>query len=110
MALRKNFSKPILIVFVLTLVLAFPFIVFGMAHDSYKMTGKITAIDLNYQTIVVEVPLENQRFTVGGPLAPDAKLMKNDQSAKLSDFSVNEKVTVIFHSTDQGHVIDQLMD
>lgn len=106
---KRNFSKTIPIVLVLTLALAFPFMVFGKAHNTYKMTGKIRGIDLNYQTIVIEVPLGATMFTVGGPLAPDAKLTKAGQPVRLSDFSVNEKVTVIFHSTDQGHVIDRLM-
>ena len=49
---KRNFSKTIPIVLVLTLALAFPFMVFGKAHNTYKMTGKIRGIDLNYQTIV----------------------------------------------------------
>jgi hypothetical protein len=110
MMLKKNFSKTIPIVLVLTLVLVFPFLVFGKAHDAYKMTGKIRGIDLKHQTIVIEVPLGYQMFTVGGPLAPDAKLTRSGQPATLSDFSVNEQVTVIFHSTDQGHKIDRLMN
>jgi hypothetical protein len=102
----QNYPKAIPAVIVITLVLACPLSVLG---QPYQMTGKITSIDLNYQSIVIEVPLGSQMFTVGGPLASDAKLTKAGQSAKLSDFSVNEKVTVIFHSTDQGHVIDRLI-
>jgi hypothetical protein len=109
MVLDKNFPKAVPIVIVLTLVLAFPFIVFGQAPNSYKMTGKIRGIDLIHQTIVIDVPLGSRMFTVGGPLAPAAKLTQNGQPAKLKDFSVNEQVTVIFHSSDQGHLIDRLM-
>ena len=57
----------------------------------------------------IDLPLGSQMFTVGGPLASDAKLTQNGQPAKLRDYSVNEQVTVIFHSTDQGHLIDRLM-
>jgi hypothetical protein len=103
---RKNYSKVIAAIIVFALVLAFPLVVLG---QSYKMTGKITGIDLSYQTIVIEVPLGSQMFTVGGPLAPNAQLTKAGQPAKLGDFSVNEKVTVIFHSTDEGHMIDRLI-
>ena len=103
----QNYPKVIAAIIVFTLVLAFPHIILS---QSYKMTGKITGIDLNYQTIVIEVPLGSQMFTVGGPLASDANLTKGNQPAMLQDFNVGEKVTVIFHSTDQGHVIDRLMD
>ena len=110
MVLKKNFLKTIPIVVVLTLMMAFPLTVFGDAHEMnrYKMTGKITGIDPAYKTIVIEVPLESQMFTVGGPLASDAKLFKEGEPALLADFVVGETVTVIFHSTDQGHVIDRL--
>lgn len=110
MILKKGFTKAVPIVLVLTLVLAIPFTVFGESNNSYKMTGKIRGIDLNHQTIVIDVTLGSKMFTVGGPLAPDAKLTKNGEPAKLRDFSVDEQVTVIFHSTDQGHLIDRLMD
>ncbi|MEJ2167616.1 MAG: hypothetical protein P8185_07025 [Deltaproteobacteria bacterium] len=109
MVKKKHFRKVIPVVLIVTLVLACPFAVFGKTQNSYKMTGKITAINHQYQTIVIEVPLGSQMFTVAGPLAPDAKLTKAGQPAKLSDFAVNETVTVIFHSTNQGHVIDRLI-
>jgi len=102
---NQNYSKWILAGVVFMLLVALPLVVFA---QSYKMTGKITGIDLNHQTIVIEVPLGSQMFTVGGPLASDARLTRNNQEAKLKDFNVGEKVTVIFHSNDQGHVIDRL--
>jgi hypothetical protein len=106
MANKTCFSKIIPMVLIFIFVLAFPFIVFG---QSYKMTGKITGIDLNHQTIVIEVPLGSQMFTVGGPLAPDVRLTRADKPVKLKDFHVDEIVTVVFHSTDQGHVIDRII-
>ena len=81
-------------------------IVFGMA---YLMTGKISAIDLAYDTVVIEVPMASKTFTVGGPLASDARMIKDDQTAGLDDFKVGEGVTVKWHSTPQGHVIDRLV-
>jgi hypothetical protein len=102
---RQSYSKAIPAVIVFMFVLACPLIVFG---QSYKMTGEISTINLNEQIIVVEVPLGSQMFTVAGPLAPDAKLTRDNQPAELKDFNVGEKVTVIFHSSDKGHVIDRL--
>jgi hypothetical protein len=73
------------------------------------MTGKISAIDLVYDTVVIEVPMEKSKmFTVGGPLASDARVIKDGQTAGLDDFKVGERVTVKWHSTPQGHVIDRL--
>jgi hypothetical protein len=75
---------------------------------TYLMTGKITAIDLAYDTVVIEVPMQSKTFTVGGPLASDAKMIKNDQTAMLDDFNVGDRVMVTWHSTPDGHVIDRL--
>jgi hypothetical protein len=102
---RHNYSKAISAAIVFTLLLACPLIVFG---QSYKMTGKISAVDLSNQTLVVEVPLGSQMFTVAGPLAADAKLTRANKPAMLKDFKVGEKVSVTFHSTDKGHVIDRV--
>lgn len=45
----------------------------------YLMTGDITAIDLEYNTVVIEVPLVGKSVTVGGPLSHDAVLQKGGQ-------------------------------
>jgi hypothetical protein len=105
----QNYPKTILAIIVFTLLLACPLIVFGESYKSYKMTGKISAIDLTHQTITIEVPLAAQMFTVAGPLAADARLTKANKPATLKDYNVGERVTVIFHSNDQGHVIDRLI-
>jgi hypothetical protein len=91
---------------VLTVLAAGPAIVFG---NTYLMTGKISAIDLAYNTVVIEVPMVSKTFTVGGPLAPDAMVIKDDQPTGLDDFKIGEQVTVKWHSTPQGHVIDRLV-
>jgi hypothetical protein len=80
----------------------------GAIAKSYTMTGKISAINLSHRTVVIEVPMVSKMFTVGGPLAGDAKLTKDMQPADLNDFMVGERVTVKWHSTPAGHVIDQL--
>jgi hypothetical protein len=103
-------KKSLVTVFVTAVVFALlvtaPAIVSG---KTYLMTGKITGIDLAYDTVVVEVPMVSKTFTVGGPLASDARMIKNDQTASLDDFNVGEQVTVKWHSTPQGHVIDRLV-
>jgi hypothetical protein len=102
---KKNFVTGIVTIVVLTVLATAPTIVFGM---TYLMTGKISAIDLAYDTVVIEVPMVSKTFTVGGPLADEAVLLKNNQTAGLSDFNIGEQVTVKWHSTPQGHVIDRL--
>jgi len=78
------------------------------ADKTYKMSGEVTGVNTQHNTVVVEVPMGKETFTVAGPLASDAKIMKNGRSAELSDFQTGDKATVTFHSGMQGHVIDAL--
>ena len=104
---KKLFYKGVVAVFVLTFLATVPTIVFA---KTYNMTGKISAIDLSYHTVVIKCPLASQQiFTVGGPLAANAKLSKNNQMASLNDFKVGERVAVRWHGTPQGQVIDRLV-
>jgi hypothetical protein len=103
---KKNLATFLVAAVVLTILATASTNVFG---NSYLMTGKISGIDLAYDTIVIEVPMVSKTFTVGGPLAGDAVLLKNNQTAGLGDFNVGEQVTVKWHSTPQGHVIDRLV-
>jgi hypothetical protein len=103
---KKNLTTGIFTAIVLLVLATASTDVFG---NSYLMTGKISAIDLAYDTIVIEVPMVSKTFTVGGPLADDAVLLKNNQTAGLGDFNVGDQVTVKWHSTPQGHVIDHLV-
>jgi hypothetical protein len=73
------------------------------------LSGKITAIDMAANTVVVDVPMGKQMFTVGGPLAPMAKLTKAGKPAKLSDFKQGDHVKVSYKSTAKGPVIEKLM-
>ncbi len=78
-------------------------------YSLYKMTGKITAIDLAYHTVVIDVPLANgQTFVVGGPLATNAVLKDTGMPPKLSDFHEGQKVVVQWSPTHQGHLIRML--
>ena len=76
----------------------------------YKMEGTISAIDLKFNTVVVNVPLtEKKIFKVGGPLAKDATLKKGDNTnLTLKDFKVGDKVIVEWEPTSQGHLIKSL--
>jgi len=79
---------------------------------AWVMTGKITAIDHQYHTVVVNVPQgKGQIFTVAGPLAPKAKVEKAGKMAALNNFNIGEKVTVKFHNLKdgQGPVITELL-
>jgi hypothetical protein len=74
----------------------------------YLMTGEVSGIDMAYNTVVIEVPLGSQMFTVGGPLDPNATLTKAGRPASLKDFKVGETVKVKWRSTPEGHVIEAL--
>ena len=71
----------------------------------YQMVGDITAIDLEYNTVVVEVPLAATSFTIGGPLSSEAVLERAGQSVALADFQEGDRVTVKWEATGEGHVI-----
>ena len=104
---KKNTKMAVAVVVVLAFLATAPAIAFA---TTYNMTGTISAIDQSHQTVVIKCPLaSHQIFTVGGPLAPDAKLTKNMKKVSLNDFMVGERVTVRWHSTPQGHVIDRLV-
>jgi hypothetical protein len=104
---KKSMKAAVAAIVVLAFLATTPAVTFA---STYNMTGKISAIDLSHQTVVIQCPLaSNQIFTVGGPLAPGAKMSKNMKKADLNDFMVGERVTVKWHSTPQGHVIDRLV-
>jgi len=74
----------------------------------FLMTGKIAAIDSAFNTVVIEVPLGEKMFTVGGPLSSKATLTKGGQPANLSDFAVGEQVKVKWKATGEGHLIEMM--
>ena len=104
---KKNLIAGVAMAVFLTFLAMAPTIVFA---KTYNMTGKISAIDLADNTVVIQCPLaSHQVFTVGGPLAVSAKLTMNDKKASLNVFRVGERVAVRWHSAPQGHVIDRLV-
>ncbi len=91
-----------------TIQLTLPLLLVGFlfsnvyAGGPYSMTGKISAINEQHNTVVVQVPLkDNQMMTVGGPVVPNAKLRKDGKKADLNDFNVGDKVVVTWRKTDQ---------
>lgn len=82
----------------------------SMAEEKiYLMNGYIKAIELDNNTVVIEVPLKEGRlFTVGGPLSSKPILKKSGQSVSLFDFEVGDQVTVKWKSTGKGHIIETI--
>lgn len=78
-------------------------------NQIHTLTGSITAIDLNYDTVVVDVPMGDQKLTVGGPLVEDAELSKNGREADLNDFEVGDQVVVTWERTDDRVLIQRLV-
>ncbi len=74
-------------------------------EKKYRMRGEIKAIDLRCRTAVIEVPVKDKIFTVGGPLTSKAVLKRGGQPVGLADFQVGDRVIVIWESTKKGHVI-----
>jgi ABC-type Fe3+-hydroxamate transport system substrate-binding protein len=94
-----------------TLVLAVIFLLCFSGSESmaaekvFKMAGEIAAIDLDHNTVIVEVPVGERLFTVGGPLSPEAVLKRGGQSVGLADFRTGDRVTVTWEATERGHLI-----
>jgi hypothetical protein len=95
--------------FIIVLAIVFSLALFGAqswaSERIYQMTGDITAIDIEYNTVVIEVPMGGKTFTVGGPLSSRAVLERGGQSAALADFQVGDRVTVKWEAAGQGHLI-----
>jgi hypothetical protein len=75
------------------------------AGKVFVMSGKITAIDLQHNTAVIECPANGQIFTVGGPLSPKAELKMGAKTAHLSNFHEGVQATVKWKATENGPVI-----
>jgi hypothetical protein len=75
------------------------------AERVYRMSGEITAIDIAHNTVVVEVPLGDRLFTIGGPLSSDAIVNKGGKLVGLADSRRGDRVTVKWKVTEHGHVI-----
>jgi len=102
-------KKALIFFIVLTFMGAFAAPGMAAAAKIYKMKGKIIAVDLDYNTVVVDVPIGKKIFRVAGPLSPDAVLKKGGGKASLSDFHEGEWVTVEWEHTDKGHIVKMLV-
>jgi len=75
------------------------------AERIYQAWGEISAIDVEYNTVVVEVPMAGRTSTVGGPLSPGAILEKAGKPVDLRTFGLGDGVIVKWQVTDKGHTI-----
>jgi len=71
----------------------------------YQAWGQISAIDVEYKTVVVEVPVAGRTSTVGGPLSPGAILEKAGKPVDLGAFGLGDGVVVKWQVTNKGHTI-----
>ena len=78
------------------------------AANSGTASGKVTAVDSNANTIVVDVGQGKKMSTVAGPLAPKATLTRGGKAAKLSDFRNGDNVSVSYSSGADGPVINKV--
>ena len=86
-------------------------VLYAQAEDPYEIQsarGKLTAVNLDWDTVVVEVPVAGKQLTVAGELAAGANVTKNKQLADLKDLVLNETVKVTWRVTDKGHNILEL--
>ena len=99
------------------LVVAFLVLILGhfllsslaMAADKANVDkGKITAIDIDSNTVVVEASLRGKIYNVGGPISPRAVLRKAGRPASLPEFVIGDKVTVKWGIATEGHIIEAL--
>ena len=100
----------IILIFAVTFLVPPAPVAASTAPRIYKMEGHITAIDLKFNTVVIDVPItEKKIFRVGGPLAKGAILKRGDKTdVSLKDFKVGDKVVVEWEQTPQGHLIKML--
>ena len=68
--------------------------------------GRITGIDVDSSTVVVEIPRNGRLYTVGGRLSPDAVLTNGGQEADLSLFRPGDVVRVGWTRVSAGHGIE----
>ncbi len=81
----------------------------GAASEAVRSgSGVIKALDLEYGTVVVEVPIDGEHYTVAGPLGPDAVLRRGGKPAGLEEFSAGEAVKIKWAVTDKGHEIRRM--
>ena len=105
--MKRHFRLATRKFFLILLISLFAVVAYA-ENKVYLMTGEVSGIDTTFKTVVIEVPLGEQMFTVGGPLDPNATLTKDGRSVSLKDFKVGDTVKVKWRSTPEGHVIEAL--
>jgi hypothetical protein len=71
----------------------------------FVMSGKIKGVYPQWGTAVIDCPEGNQIFTVAGPFASNAELLKGGKPAQLEEFKEGESVTVKWKTVPNGHLI-----
>ena len=102
---RSGYFIMVMVVFAVVFSLYFSGARCWAGERKYLMSGEMTAIDLDYKTVVIEVPLGERMFTGGGPLSSKAVLKRGGLLVDLVNFQVGDRVTVEWKVSEQGHLI-----
>ncbi len=71
----------------------------------FKGKGELIVVSPSSSTAVIDLKEKNRQRIIGGKLAPDAILLKNDRKVDLNNFHVGEEVRVIWRLTERGKEI-----
>ena len=107
--MKKTFKFYIYYLVLIIAAIGFSGSVALASQDMHELGGKISAINLSENIVVVKCPVGSTFLTVGGQLANKPVLMKGDMSVSLNDFKVGEHVLVGWKSMANGPVIDRLI-
>jgi hypothetical protein len=79
------------------------------AQNYHQMGGKISAITLSENIVVVNCPEGSTMLTVAGRLGENPVLLKGKKPVSLKEFKTGEHVFVGWKSTANGPVIERLI-
>jgi len=79
------------------------------ARGEFTGTGEIIVISRQSLTVAVEVVLNGRPHIVGGRLAPDAILLRDDRKCDLDTFKVGEVVRIAWKVIDQRKQVVSLI-
>lgn len=102
----KSIQKVVPIFFFI-LIFAPPLVASSPDNEGSILTGQgeLINLDLEHQSVVVEVPLNGRVYTVAGRLSPETLVRKNDLATDLSAFKVGDSVKIGWRKTQKGHHI-----
>jgi hypothetical protein len=72
-------------------------------------TGKVAAVTPESRTIVVEIPRAKDSLTVGAEVVPNAVIKAGDQTIRLSDIRVGDRVRIEWSRGEQGDVAHRII-